>query len=199
MMSPIGNKKLGSCGVLFSRTKAKVVDVETGERILDSFENGELHVQGPQLMKGYYNNQKATDEMITADGWLKTGDVGHFDDEGNFFIVDRLKELIKVKGFQVAPAELEEILTSHPAVKEAAVIGIPDEQNGELPRAYVVKKPGMESVSDRDIHAYVDQKVSSHKRIKGGIEFRPVIPRNTMGKILRRELRVDYANQTMRK
>lgn len=94
----------------------------------------------------------------------------------------------------MAPAELEEILTSHPAVKEAAVIGIPNDQTGELPRAYVVKKDGMNSVSDADIHSFVNQKVSSHKQIKGGIEFRPSIPRNTMGKILRRELRVEYAS-----
>lgn len=100
-MSPVGNKKIGSCGVLFSRTKAKVVDVETGERVLEPYENGELCISGPQIMKGYYKNQKATDEMISPDGWLRTGDVGHFDTEGNFFIVDRVKELIKVKGFQV--------------------------------------------------------------------------------------------------
>lgn len=98
----------------------------------------------------------------------------------------------------MAPAELEEILITHPAVKEAAVIGIPDEQHGELPRAYVVKKGGMESVSDEEIHAFVNQKVSSHKRINGGIEFRPSIPRNNLGKILRRELRVEYANNNQK-
>ena len=95
---------------------------------------------------------------------------------------------------QVAPAELEDILASHPAVAEAAVIGIPDVQAGELPRAYVVRKPGMESISDAEIQAFVDSKVSSHKQIKGGIEFRSAIPKNNMGKILRRELRVEYAN-----
>lgn len=101
MMSQLGNKKIGSCGVLFSRTKAKVVDVETGDRVLEAYQNGELFISGPQIMKGYYKNQKATDEMITPDGWLRTGDIGHYDEDGNFFIVDRLKELIKVKGFQV--------------------------------------------------------------------------------------------------
>jgi 4-coumarate--CoA ligase len=101
MMSPLGNKKLGSCGALFSRTQAKVMDLETGERALGPYEDGELFVTGPQVMKGYYKNQKATDEMIGADGWLRTGDVGHYDEDGHFFIVDRLKELIKVKAFQV--------------------------------------------------------------------------------------------------
>lgn len=195
MMSPLKNKKLGSCGALFSHTKAKVMDLETYDKALGPYENGELWLTGPQIMKGYYKNQKATDEMITKDRWLRTGDIGHYDDDGNFYIVDRLKELIKVKGFQVAPAELEEILTTHPAIKEAAVIGVPDERSGELPRAYVVKKPGMESLSDADIHAFVDAKVSAHKRIKGGIEFCAAIPRNNMGKILRRELRVQYANE----
>ena len=194
MMSPLGNVKLGSCGSLFSRTKAKIVDVETGTKALGAYENGELIVTGPQVMKGYYKNQKATDEMIGSDGWLRTGDVGYYDDDGHFFIVDRIKELIKVKAFQVAPAELEELLTTHPAIKEAAVIGIPDEKAGELPRAYVVKKPGMESLTEAQIHDFVNSKVSAHKHIKGGIEFCNAVPRNNMGKILRRELRVQYAN-----
>ncbi|KAK4037206.1 hypothetical protein OUZ56_029246 [Daphnia magna] len=196
MMGPLGNKKLGSCGSLLSRTQAKIVDLETGQRTLGPHEDGELYVFGPQAMKGYYKNQQATDEMIGADGWLRTGDIGHYDEDGHFFIVDRLKELIKVKGFQVAPAELEEVLTTHPAIKEAAVIGIPDERAGELPRAYVVKKPGMESVSECDIHAFINAKVSAHKQMKGGIQFCDSVPRNTMGKILRKELRVQYANSS---
>ena len=99
-LTPVDNSQLGSCGRLISRTKAKVVDLETGEN-LGPNQQGELYVTGPQVMKGYWNNQKATDEMIDADGWLRTGDVAYYDDGGNFFIVDRLKELIKVKGFQV--------------------------------------------------------------------------------------------------
>ncbi|EFX67409.1 hypothetical protein DAPPUDRAFT_261708 [Daphnia pulex] len=112
-------------------------------------------------------------------------------------IVTKNKELIKVKGLQVAPAELEDILTSHPAVAEAAVIGIHDEHAGELPRAYVVRKPGMESVSDADIRAFFNSRVSSHKQIKGGIELCATIPKNNTGKILRRELEVQYANDLM--
>ncbi|EFX65951.1 hypothetical protein DAPPUDRAFT_303375 [Daphnia pulex] len=174
MMSPLGNKKLGSCGALFSRTQAKVMDLETGERALGLYEDGELFVTGPQVMKGYYKNQKATDKMIRADGWLRTGDVGHYDEDGHFFIVDWLKELIKV-----APAELEEILTTHPAIKEAAVIGIPDERAGELPRAYIVKKPGMESVSDFDIHAFIDAKVSATSKSRAASSFAPQSPGTT--------------------
>lgn len=101
MMSPLGNKKLGSCGYLFANTKAKVVDTVTGEKALGPFENGELWFTGPQIMKGYLKNQKATDEMITSDRWLRSGDVGYYDEDGSFYIVDRLKELIKVKAFQV--------------------------------------------------------------------------------------------------
>ncbi|EFX67408.1 hypothetical protein DAPPUDRAFT_203687 [Daphnia pulex] len=194
LMAPLGNTKLGSCGAPISRSKAKVINHEIGDQALGPYQHGELYVSGPQVMKGYWNNPKATEEMIDGEGWLRTGDVAYYDDDGNFYIVDRLKELIKVKGLQVAPAELEDVLTSHPAVGEVAVIGIPDEHAGELPRAYVVKKPGMESVSDSDIQAFVDSKVSPHKQIKGGIEFCATIPKNNMGKILRRELRVQYAN-----
>ncbi|XP_046443350.1 probable 4-coumarate--CoA ligase 1 [Daphnia pulex] len=195
MMSPLGNVKLGSCGSPIPWTRAKIVDHEIGDHALGPYQQGELYVAGPQVMKGYLNNPKATEEMIDEEGWLRTGDVAYYDEGGNFYIVDRLKELIKVKGFQVAPAELEDILASHPAVAEAAVIGIPDEQAGELPRAYVVKKPGMESVSDAEIRAFVDSKVSSHKQIKGGIEFRSAIPKNNMGKILRRILRDQFAEK----
>ena len=100
MLTPVDNSQLGSCGRLISRTKAKVVHLQSGEN-LGPNQQGELYVAGPQVMKGYWNNQKATDEMIDADGWLRTGDVAYYDDGGNFFIVDRLKDLIKVKGFQV--------------------------------------------------------------------------------------------------
>ncbi len=217
MLTPVDNSQLGSCGRLISRTKAKIVDLETGELTLGPHQQGELYLTGPQVMKGYWNNPTATRDMIGQDGWLRTGDVAYYDDEGNFFIVDRLKELIKVKGFQVsslhflgsgrllitfspfcftqvAPAELENILATHPAVLEAAVIGIPDYHAGELPRAYVVKRPGMESVSDDQIQDFVDAKVSAHKRLKGGIEFCESLPKNNMGKILRRELRAQHGH-----
>ncbi|KAK4037209.1 hypothetical protein OUZ56_029248 [Daphnia magna] len=191
--TPLNNDTFGSCGRLISRTKAKVIDLEDGVTTLGPNQQGELYLAGPQIMKGYYNEPEATKEMISEDGWLRTGDVAYYDEEGNFYIVDRLKELIKVKGFQVAPAELEDILGTHPAIAEAAVIGIPDEHAGELPRAYVVKKAGMESVSDAEIRSFVDTKVSSHKQIKGGVQFCDALPKNNMGKVLRRELRAQFS------
>ncbi|XP_057379477.1 uncharacterized protein LOC130701512 [Daphnia carinata] len=199
LMAPLGNTKFGSCGPPISRSKAKVVNHEVSDQALGPYQQGELYLSGPQIMKGYYNNPEATKEMISEDGWLRTGDVAYYDEEGNFYIVDRLKELIKVKGFQVAPAELEDILITHPAIAEAAVIGIPDEQAGEIPRAYVVKRPGMDSVSDSEIGAFINSKISAHKQIKGGIQFCSAIPKNNMGKILRKDLRVQYANETMDK
>ena len=102
LMSPLGNAKLSSCGPPISRSKAKIVDLDGGENALGPFEQGELYVAGPQVMKGYFNNPKATKEMIDDDGWLRTGDIAYYDDDGHIFIVDRLKELIKVKGFQVS-------------------------------------------------------------------------------------------------
>jgi len=195
LISPKNNVKLGSCGPPISRTLAKVIDPESNDgKALGAYQHGEVLVAGPQIMKGYWNNPKATTDMIDPEGWLRTGDVGYYDDDGHFFIVDRIKELIKVKGYQVAPAELEEIISTHPAVADVAVIGIPDDQAGELPRAYIVKKPGKESVSDDEIAKFVENQVAPHKRVKGGVEFVAAIPKNNMGKILRREIRAAYAS-----
>src|SRR3989338_2331522 len=131
--------KDGSAGVLVPDMEAKIVNVESGElEGLGEKHTGELCVRGPNVMKGYLNNEAATRSTIDADGWLHTGDIAYADEEGYFFIVDRLKELIKYKGFQVPPAELEALLIAHASIKDAAVIGIPDEEAGELPRAYVV-------------------------------------------------------------
>lgn len=141
-------------------------------------------------MKGYLHNEKATKETITPDGWLRTGDIGHYDEKEMFYITDRLKELIKVKGFQVPPAELEEILRSHPDIADAAVIGIPDERSGEIPRAYVVSKNS--KISEKDVKEYVAKKVAKYKRLEGGVEFITAIPKNNTGKVLRRELKKKY-------
>jgi 4-coumarate--CoA ligase len=152
---------------------------------------GELWVRGPNVMKGYWRNPKATAETKTRDGWLKTGDIAYVDEEGKFFIVDRMKELIKVKGNQVAPAELEALLLDHPAVADAAVIGVQTEDGDERPRAYVVLKPDEKScnTSEDEVVKFVATRVSRHKRITGGVVYLDTIPKNPSGKILRKWLR----------
>ncbi|XP_069682650.1 luciferin 4-monooxygenase-like isoform X2 [Periplaneta americana] len=151
--TPTDRMKSGSSGILIPGVKCKVTDLETG-KILGPNKKGELCFKGPLIMKGYYGDRQATSASIDADGFFHTGDVGYYDDEGFFYIVDRVKELIKYKGFQVAPAELEALLLTHPAVKDAGVIGIPDEVAGELPLAFVVKQPET-SVSEEEIIGYV--------------------------------------------
>lgn len=134
---------------------------------------GELWVRAPNIMKGYWNKPEATKETLTPDGWLKTGDIAYVDDEGKFYIVDRKKELIKVKGNQVAPAELEALLLEHPAVADAAVIGVPTPEGDESPRAYVVLQPDEKSKATKpdDIAAFVMKNVARHKRLTGGVRF----------------------------
>ncbi len=175
--------KFGSVGPLVPNTEAKVVDVETGHE-LGPNERGEICVRGPQIMKGYLNNSEATAQTIDDDGFLHTGDIGYVDDNGYFYIVDRLKELIKYKGFQVPPAELEALLLTHPAIKDAAVIGKPDEEAGELPKAYVVVDG---DVSEEEIIDYVSTRVAPQKKIRL-VEFVDEIPKSASGKILRRVL-----------
>lgn len=156
-------------------------------------EQGELLIRGPQVMLGYLNNKAATDEMIGDGGWLRTGDLAYYDDDGSFFITDRLKELIKVKGFQVPPAELEELLRSHPDVSDAAVIGVDNVDHGEVPRAFIVKKAGA-NLTEKQVKAFVAGKVAVYKQLRGGVQFMDVIPKNPSGKILRRELKLKYGS-----
>jgi acyl-CoA synthetase (AMP-forming)/AMP-acid ligase II len=161
--------------------------VEVGSRNdVDAGERGELWVRGPQVMQGYWNNRDATDATVDADGWLHTGDVATLDEAGRLYIVDRVKELIKYKGYQVAPAELESVVQAHDAVADAAVIPSPDEEAGEVPKAFVVRKPGME-VSAEDLMAFVAERVAPYKKIRR-VEFIEAIPKTASGKILRRDL-----------
>ena len=172
--------KPGSVGQVVPNTEAKVVDVATQEE-LGPNQDGELWVRGPQVMKGYLNNPQSTANTVDTAGWLHTGDIAYADDEGYFWIVDRLKELIKYKGYQVAPAELEALLLTHPAVADAAVIGVPDEEAGELPKAFVVLKG--EATAD-DLMEFVAGQVAPYKKLRL-IEFIPQIPKSSSGKILR--------------
>lgn len=175
--------KFGSVGVLAPNTECKIVHLETGEA--QSHRNeGEICVRGPQVMKGYLNRPDATASTIDSEGWLHTGDVGFIDEDGHFFIVDRAKELIKYKGFQVAPAELEALLLTHPAIADAAVIPVLDEEAGEIPKAYVVTKG---EVTPEAIMDYVAAEVATFKRIRF-VQFIDKIPKSPSGKILRRVL-----------
>src|SRR6266566_1696568 len=175
--------KLGSVGPPAPNTECKLVDPGTGGE-LGPNQEGEVWVRGPQIMKGYLNNAEATARTIDADNWLHTGDIGYADEDGHFYIVDRVKELIKYKGFQVAPAELEAILLTHPAVADAAVIPCKDDEAGEVPKAFVVVKSETSATAIMD---FVAARVSPHKKIRA-VEFIDQIPKSLSGKILRRVL-----------
>lgn len=149
---------------------------------------GELCFKGDLIMKGYCNDEKSTKTTIDKDGWLHTGDIGYYDEVGYYYVVDRIKELIKYKAYQVPPAELEAILLTCPGVKDAAVIGIPDEKVGELPMAFIVKQDNS-NICEKDIVQYVNERVSNPKRLRGGVKFLSNIPKTASGKILRRKLR----------
>jgi acyl-CoA synthetase (AMP-forming)/AMP-acid ligase II len=174
----------GSVGPPIPNTECKIVDVATGEE-LGRNADGEIWIRGPQVMKGYLNNDAATRSSIDADGFFHSGDIGHIDDRDQFFIVDRLKELIKYKGFQVAPAELEALLLSHPMIADAAVIGVHDEEGEEVPKAFVVLK---EPLSPEAIMEFVAAHVAPHKKVRR-VEIVDQIPKSATGKILRRVLR----------
>jgi acyl-CoA synthetase (AMP-forming)/AMP-acid ligase II len=179
--------KPAAAGIPVANTEVKLVDTSTGEEC-ESGEHGEVCCRGPQMMLGYLNNPKATAEMIDNEGWLHTGDIGYLDTDNHLYISDRLKELIKYKGLQVPPAELEALLCTHPAVSDAGVIGIPDIDAGELPRAYVSLKQGA-TASPNEIQSFVNNHVVAYKRLRGGVEIVSEIPRSAAGKVLRKQLK----------
>ena len=191
-MSPVshavmsGNDKPGTVGVTVANTEVRIVDPATGED-QDVDHEGELWVRGPQVMKGYLNNPEATASTIDEDGWLHTGDIATIDSEGFVAIVDRLKELIKFKGFQVAPAELEALLLTHPSIADAAVVGVPDDEAGEIPRAFVVLRPG-HTLEPADVTEFMQGHVATYKVIHDVVVI-DAIPKSASGKILRRMLR----------
>jgi acyl-CoA synthetase (AMP-forming)/AMP-acid ligase II len=175
--------KIGSIGWIVPNTEVKVVDVVT-RKALGPGQEGELLIRGPQIMKGYLNRPGETAASLDAEGWYASGDIGRADGEGYFYIVDRVKELIKYKGMAVAPAELEALLLTHPAVRDAAVIPSPDAEAGEVPKAFVVSQG---ETSAEALMAFVADQVAPHKRIRR-LEFVEEIPRSASGKILRRVL-----------
>jgi acyl-CoA synthetase (AMP-forming)/AMP-acid ligase II len=176
----------GSVGKIMPNTELRVVDAETG-RDLGTNERGELWVRGPQVMVGYQNRPDATAEILGEGGWLQTGDLGYVDSRGNVFVVDRLKDVIKVSAYQVAPAELEALLVAHPRVADAAVLGRPDERHGEVPVAVVVPRGDASEADVEEIMAWVAGRVAPHKRLRA-VRFVEAIPRTPSGKLLRRLL-----------
>jgi 4-coumarate--CoA ligase len=200
MMNADHNIKSGSVGPLVASTMGKIIHPETGKS-LGPNQSGEFVLKGPQVMMGYYEDIDKTAECMSDSGWLRTGDVAHYDDDGYFYITDRIKEIIKVNGLQVAPAELESLLLTHPKVADVAVISIPDEQCGELPRAYIVLKEPIRNagsphesslIYEKEIYDWVKERVAPYKRLKGGIVFTSTIPKSASGKILRRILKDEY-------
>jgi acyl-CoA synthetase (AMP-forming)/AMP-acid ligase II len=185
-------RKIGSVGNILPNISVKIMS-ESGTPVPIGT-SGEIWVKGPHICAGYLNNPTATDNMMTPDGFLKSGDIGYQNKDGDFYITDRLKELIKYKGFQVAPAELEGILTGHEKVADACVLAVYDSYKAtELPRAYVVKAPAARDIEDsvlaEEIQQWFNGKISNHKRLRGGIRFTDAIPKSASGKILRRMLR----------
>ena len=174
---------------MFPNMTAKYISAEGKE--LGPGETGELWLKGPNVFKGYWKNEEATKDSITEDGYFKTGDVGFQDEKHNFYITDRVKELIKYKGFQVAPAELEGKLMDSQLVNDVAVIGVQDEEmHTEIPRAYIVpSKKGADEKEAADIVDWIEKKVANHKRLRGGIVFVDEVPKSASGKILRRLLK----------
>ncbi len=184
-VSPPNRIKPASVGPPIPDTIEKVVSVED-DRELGPGETGEILIHGPQIMRGYWNQPEETAETITQDGWLRTGDIAQADEEGYVYIVDRKKELIKYKGYQVPPAELEALLMEHPAVGDAAVIPKPDPESGEIPKAFVILKPTEEATAE-DIIQFVADRVAPYKKLRE-VEFVDAIPKSLSGKILRRDL-----------
>jgi acyl-CoA synthetase (AMP-forming)/AMP-acid ligase II len=185
-LTPPGWLKPGSVGVTAPNTELRIVDPAGGDD-LGVDRDGEIWVRGPQVMKGYLNNPTATALTLDEGGWLHTGDIGHVDSDGHVYIVDRLKELIKYKGFQVPPAELEALLLTHPQVADAAVVGLPDEEAGEIPAAYVVLKADA-TVTAEELGSFVSGQVAHYKQLRR-LEFIDAVPKSASGKILRRVLR----------
>jgi len=190
-VNPEDDVRSGSSGIVVPSMLYKVVDTETGE-LLPRGEEGEIVCAGPNVMLGYLNNEEANKHAFDSDGWFRTGDIGKFDDDGFVTFTDRLKELIKYKGFQVPPAELEALLLTHDSVLDAAVIARQSEEAGEVPVAFVVVKPSADDaspgVTPEEVAAWVAERVAPHKKLRGGVILLDAIPKSASGKILRRVL-----------
>ncbi|CAN7042306.1 unnamed protein product [Brassica oleracea var. botrytis] len=184
-MDMVDSRRYGTVGTLTPDVEARIVDPNTG-RLLGTNQTGELWLKGPSISKGYFKNQEATSETFNLEGWLKTGDLCKIDDDGFLYVVDRLKELIKYKGYQVAPAELEALLITHPDILDAAVIPFPDKEAGQYPMAYVTRKLGS-NLSEKQVIDFISKQVAPYKKIRK-VAFINSIPKTASGKILRKDL-----------
>lgn len=184
-VNPFQNIQVGTIGIPVPSTLCKVIGDDGQEVPLG--ERGELCVKGPQVMKGYWQRQEATDEILDTDGWLKTGDIAIIQEDGYMRIVDRKKDMILVSGFNVYPNELEDVLATLPGVLQCAAIGIPDEKSGESIKVFVVVKPGA-TLTKEQVMQHMHDNLTGYKRPKA-VEFRDSLPTTNVGKILRRELR----------
>jgi 4-coumarate--CoA ligase len=178
---------MGSIGFPIANLEAKLIDTETGAEVTEPDQPGEIWVRGPNIMLGYLGREDATRETIDADGFLHTGDIATVGPAGEFCIVDRLKELIKYKGYQVAPAELEALLLTHPDITDAAVVGAQDDEGQEIPKAYVVRREGSD-LDEQGVMDHVAEHVAPHKKVRA-VKFIDVVPKSSSGKILRKDLK----------
>jgi long-chain acyl-CoA synthetase len=191
-----GEHPPGSMGLPFPDTEARVMDLDVGLEEVPEGETGELIVRGPQVMRGYWNKEEET-RAVLRDGWLYTGDLVRCDDRGYFYFVDRKKDIIKSRGETVYPREVEEVLRQHPAVSEAAVVGVPDHDYGEVIKAYVVAKPGS-LITEQALIAHCSGLLARYK-IPSAVEFRQELPRTIIGKVLRRTMRAEAAQASAEK
>ena len=187
ILRPNAVAKEGSIGVPLPNTDAKIVDLETGTKDLPIGEVGELAIRGPQVMRGYFRAEEETRQVMRGE-WLLTGDIARVDSDGFFFIVDRKKDMIDASGFKVWPREVEEVLYTHPDIKEAAVIGVPDEYRGETVKAFVVLKDKGKNPGTDQVRAFCKERIAAYK-VPKIVEFVDDLPKSLIGKVLRRKLR----------
>jgi long-chain acyl-CoA synthetase len=187
-----GPRKPGSCGIPYPGTKMKLVDVVDPEREVKLGERGEICVKGPNVMKGYWKQPKATADSMTKDGFFRTGDVGFMDEDGYVFIVDRTKDMLLCGGFNVYPRNIEEAIYQHPSVEEVSVIGVPDAYRGETPKAFVKVKAGAAAPTFEEMKAFLRDRLGKHEMI-GALEIRDELPKTPVGKISKKDLRADEA------
>lgn len=183
--NPFGNIKVGTIGLPVPSTDVRIVS-EDGSIQGPGGDRGEIQVKGPQVMKGYYKRPEATAKTITEDGWLRTGDVGIMLEDGFLKVVDRLKDMILVSGFNVYPNEIEDVLASHPKILEVAAVGVPDPKSTEAVKVFIVKKD--ESLTEEEVRSFCAENFTGYKKPKH-VEFRAELPKTNVGKILRRALR----------